>query len=100
LSWKVFYDDGTTFGPDDGRPNEAPAFGVIATVSTEQSGSKSLTEGDDYYFYHPLDERWFGVELVGLVDFLVHSGFLKLGRFIPQDRYLQIIKQALAEVKG
>lgn len=97
--WRVFYDDGTIYGPDDGEPNEAPAWGVVATVSTEDE-LKVLTEGDDYYYWNPMDERWYGVDLIGLVDFLTHTGFLKIGRFVPQKQYLKILEKALEDVTG
>jgi hypothetical protein len=99
MNWKVLYDDGSSFTDEDGSPNDAPAWGVVAAISTEDD-IKALTEGDDYYYFNPLDDRWYGVDLVGLIDFLTHTGFLKIGRFVPIKQYQKILEQALADVSG
>lgn len=36
--WMAFYEDGTTFSSDDGRPWEAPRFGVICLVQDDSAG--------------------------------------------------------------
>lgn len=96
-AWTVYFDDGKTFTPKDGTPADAPAFGVQAVVSTETDGRKALTLGDDFYYWDPNYQRWFGVELTGLIDWLTRIGLVKLGRFIPQSQFEPILRLAAKE---
>ena len=99
MGFTVYYDDGTLFRDADGEPGQAPAWGVQA-VCQDDGDDRVVVAGDDFYFYDPTQKRWFGVDLIGLVDVLTHGGFLKVGRFIAHSRYAEILSQATAEAEG
>lgn len=99
--WTVYYDDGKKYTNQELSPEEAPPWGIQAIVQKDSPDSDTIviTAGDDFYYYDYRDERWYGVELTGLIDFLVHDGWVKLGRFIPITRYNQIMEEAIDEVR-
>jgi hypothetical protein len=95
LDWRIWYGDGTTFDSLDGSPKEAPARGVvcIAVADPDLYGNGSYVH-HLYDFYVLEKERWKGVDLFGLYDFLLDSGLVKFGRMIPSGTYRQIIWDA------
>jgi hypothetical protein len=47
--WRIYYDDGRTFGSDDGAWSDAPTDGVLFVI--EKRGDRVLTHsGADWYF--------------------------------------------------
>lgn len=61
LKWAIYYDDGTRFSNLDGKPDEAPAFGVIAIACR--------------------DGLWLARDFMGLIDYLHMPGMVKCVRF-------------------
>lgn len=101
MSWTIYYDNGTTVTDTDMEPAYVPPFGIQAIVQHDSpEGDKVITAGDDFYYWDERHQRWFGVELTGLWDYLIHAGFLKMGRFIPAHQYTAIIEKARAEING
>lgn len=99
--WTVYLDNGKRISNTDRIPKDVPPFGVQCIVQRDSPGSDMIvvTAGDDFYYYDYGDERWYGVELTGLVDKFTRQGDLKLGRFIPQEKYRNIMKEAIQEVE-
>ena len=99
--WTVYYDDGITEDNTEVTPPEVAWGGIQAIVQRDHPTSDRIvvTTGDDFYYYDQIHERWFGVELVGLVDYLTERGVLKLGRFIPASSYRAIMTEVDHEVQ-
>lgn len=77
LKWAIYYDDGTRFTNLDGKPDEAPFFGVQA-IACE-------------------DGLWIGRNYDGLVDYLQMPGMSKcvrFGRSTSNYRYKEAVSWA------
>lgn len=99
MSWKIFYDTGNTVSSEDTEPAYVPPFGIQVIVQDDgPDGDKVMTAGDDFYYWDERYQRWFGVEITGLWDYLIHAGFLKMGRFIPAALYTEILEKAAEEL--
>jgi hypothetical protein len=47
--WRLYYDDGSTYGPDDGSWTDAPREGVLAVA--EKHGERlTIHAGGDFYY--------------------------------------------------
>lgn len=93
MKWRIWYDDGSTFSNEDGRPQDAPGRGLICIVQVdERTGRRRLT--GDYYVW--MLGRWFSVDLFGLWDYLSKQGMkvVKFGRFASYTRYAEICRRA------
>ena len=77
--WKMFYGDGTTFSDQDGQPWAAPIANVQVIAQDHIESGRYMQVERDYYVYWPDRERWVGVDLAGVMDFLVELGMLKWG---------------------
>lgn len=92
LSWCIYYPDGKTFSSDDGAPQDAPARGVQVIVQEDYDVGFHLQTGDDYYLWN--GEKFVGVDIFGLFDFLIETGLVKFGRMITNAEYREIFDWA------
>ena len=76
MKWKIYYEDGTTFSDQDGKPKDAPGWGVQTIVQPHIESGRYLLPPYDYYLYR--DSRWIGVDVAGLTDHLLKLGLLRL----------------------
>ena len=99
--WTVYLDNGKRINNTKRDPEDVHPFGVQCIVQRDSPDSDTLviTAGDDFYYYDYGDERWYGVELTGLVEYFIRQGDLKLGRFIPMTKYQNIMKEAEQELE-
>ena len=99
--WTVYYDTGKTRSNTAFEVHEIDPFGVIAIVQKDHPSTDRVvvTAGDDFYYYDEEDGRWYGVELTGLMDYLIHKKGLKMGRFIPIEDYELIMDKAIKEAQ-
>lgn len=70
LKWAIYYDDGKRFSNEDGTPDEAPFFGVVA-IACE-------------------DGLWLARDRDGLLDYLQMPGMnkcVRMGRATSNWRY-------------
>lgn len=95
MDWKIFYEDGSTYSSDDGPPETAPALGVQVIVQEDLDTGRYNQSGSDYYVFR--DGRWWGVDIFGLFDFLIHHAPVTFGRTIANKDYLEIYYQAEAD---
>lgn len=72
--WKLYYEDGTTYGDEDGIHKDAPFFGVIGAVCDT--------------------DEWHSVDFAGLLDYLQQVGIVKLGRLTSNKNYHEIMTKA------
>ena len=72
-SWKIFYDDGSTFSSDDGNAWEAPAVGVLVLMQVDSEGKRVLYCKDDYYCWEwRYPNEWVPCNEDGKNDYLHH----------------------------
>jgi hypothetical protein len=92
MDWKIFYEDGSTFSSEDGSPTDAPALGIQVIVQNDPDSGRYNQSGSDYYVYR--DGRWWGVDIFGLFDFLIHHSPVKFGRTTDNETYLSLFHRA------
>ena len=113
--WKIYYGDCSTFSDQDGRPEDAPVTNVQVIIQPHIESGHYTQVQRDYYVYWPDDERWVGVDLAGVMDFLaergllawgdevdsavviqraVNTGLVKLGRTLERERFYEIYRTA------
>jgi len=70
--WRIYYADGTTF---DGPSERPPSRGVEVIVQRHPDiGWHTMCKYDYYVWY---DERWQGVDEIGLYDLLEEFGMIR-----------------------
>jgi len=108
--FRIYYDDGRTYS---GNHLDAPGWGVQVIVMSDRSTGRFFQCGFDYYIWR--DTRWFGVDAIGAIDYLIQIGFthagdkkpvadilrdaiymghVKAGRTISQDDFQSIVRRA------
>jgi len=94
--WKIYYGDGTVFSSTEGPPENAPPWNVQDIIQIDLYKQQKYHQCfEDYYIYKEKDKAWYGVDLIGLIDFLVNEiGLVKLGRTIPTKKFIAIRKRA------
>jgi len=90
---QVFYGDGSS---REGPPYESR--GVIAIVQPHTEVGAEIVAGKDYYVRE--DDRWKGVDIFGLFDFLMDSGLVLFGRAIRDEEYYKVMAKALEAKNG
>lgn len=88
--WKIYYGDESTFSSLDGGPEMAPCGSVQRIAYYDEDGRRHQCHNTDYYYFE--NARWYGVDIVGLIQYLAEPGFkiVKFGRTIPDHRYRKI----------
>tara|TARA_R110000787_G_scaffold36714_7_gene93588 strand:+ start:18895 stop:19230 length:336 start_codon:yes stop_codon:yes gene_type:complete len=67
-TWRIFYDDGSTFSSLDGEPHEAPARGFICALGYDERGKRYIMHGWDHYYFDDEANQFWGCEIHGLID--------------------------------
>jgi len=103
LSWRIWYDDLSSYSSLDGSPQDAPAFGVICIVQPDDETGRTILHRWDFYYFVP-DEaeggQWWGGDREGVFDRLFHNlpvVALKLGRMVSDQKYRKILADAAAD---
>ena len=94
--WKIFYQDGTTFSSEDGKPCEAPPFGFICAIGYDEADRRYIMHGWDHYGWDIESQQWWGMDLCGLFDRLARNKVYayKQGRTVTKDDFAAFLKQA------
>ncbi len=92
--YRIYYGDGSTYA---GLPETAPVFGVQAIVQQDKDVGWIISAERDFYVWR--DERWWGVDVFGLVQYLHAPGWKRvlLGELITIDRWREINAHALQD---
>ena len=82
FKWRIYYDDGTTFDSNDGKPQDSPPWGAVVVAQPNAKGHARVLVGRnaDYFLYNSKRRRWHqvgeieseGAVSIGLVDHLAH----------------------------
>ena len=97
MTWRIWYDNGTTYGSDNGQPQDAPGRGVICIVQENERTGRVKLSGADYYTWN--GGQWFRADSFGLWDYLAGRGWKKVvfGRMVDRGRYELIMREAEAD---
>lgn len=107
MGWRIYYADGSVFGSDQGLPEDAPGFGVVAIAqygdrADPHAPAREVQHRWDFYFYEPTDRGgcWWGCDLAGLLDRLSHrlpTVAVSQGRSVPTPLYRELVQRASTE---
>lgn len=97
IRWRIYYGDGTTYDCETGSAWNAPGLGVQVCMHDSAEHGRFSQARYDYYVWY--GDRWVGVDLFGLWDYLQQSGPRKVlfGRTIPSVDYDRIRRWADAD---
>ena len=94
MSFRIYYSDDSIF---EGKPEDAPAEGVIVIAMYHPDGERCLLNGWDWYLYCK-DEGWYGCDIHGLLDHLKTQPLrwyaLKQGRSIASHKFKEMMNRA------
>lgn len=93
-SWKIYYDDGSTFNNFQVSAIDAPSFGVICIVFPDDLVGRIILHRHDWYYWIPSEGRWSGGDIHGLLDRLLHNLgtiAIKQGRSTSNATFRQIM---------
>jgi hypothetical protein len=93
MRWKIFYTDGTTFSNQDGEPEDAPGWGVIAVAQEDDVVGVQIHHQRDFYCFAPEFGGWYAVDYFGFAQYLARPGLkvIKVGDVMPTNEYLKLI---------
>ena len=99
MKWKIYYGDGTTFGSQDGLPQDAPGLDVQVIVMESKNHGWMTQAGDHYYIWDCRggETRWWGVDRFGLDEYLFYSSGFKVaksGRKLSTEQFSKIFRRA------
>lgn len=103
LNWRIYYGDGTTFDDSMGSPFEAPSINVQVIVGYDRDNGRQMLHFWDWYYYRNDDiGEWWGADIHGLLDQLLHDKkgeiiAVKQGRTLGNNAYQEIVKRAQAD---
>ncbi len=91
--WKIFYSDSSTFDSLQGEPRDAPSYGFVCAVYADEVVGRVIMHGWDWYYWRTDHEQWWGSDIHGLLDNLLHNQpitAIKQGRNIHNTEYKKI----------
>jgi hypothetical protein len=107
MRWRIYYGDGSTYDGEgiptfpstngDGASSPPSARDVQVIMQDHDYVGKELATGADYYIFDDKMQKWRGVDLFGLFDFLLDSGIILFGRTISNEEYQKILNGAIKE---
>lgn len=89
--FRIYYDGQP---PYDGPPYESPGLGVLVIVQEDRDHGRRLITQGDYYIWR--DERWWAVDFIGMIDYLLQPGPRKVivGRKVDNEDYYAAVRSA------
>ena len=113
MNWRIYYGDDFTFDSEQGEPTDAPIRNVQVIVQPHIESGRWVQCTSDYYAFW--DDRWIGVDTVGVLDFMIElgeitiddnidsaqlaqiaakTGLVKWGRMIPKEHFYELFRKA------
>ena len=99
-NWRIYYSDGSTFDDSQGTPEDAPSFGVIAIPFPGPEVGRVIMNGWDWYYWRADHEQWWGSDIHGLLDSLLHNlpiTAIKQGRNISNLEFAAVLERAISD---
>ena len=78
--------------------DKAPPIGVQVIAQPDKQVGIKLVTSADYYIWK--DGQWYAVDYAGLLIFMMQSGLVLFGEYIPDEEYYAIAKQAHEDGKA
>jgi hypothetical protein len=97
MIWRIYYSSGDTFDSNQGKPEDAPSFGIICIVAINDLVGRSILHRRDWYWWESDEETWSGGDIYGLLDRLLHrlpTEAIGQGRTVPTKAFSDIMGQA------
>jgi hypothetical protein len=77
--WRFYYTPRATFGSEEGSVEDVPPWGVQGVAVPHERAGTRLIYNTDFYVWK--DGGWFGMDFLGLIDWLVNEvKTVKVGR--------------------
>jgi hypothetical protein len=100
MTWRIYYEDGTTFSDADGAPHDSPPWGIVAIAQpTARKTFRACLYNGPYFLFRTDWKCWLECDRDGLLDQLTHHTHLiscfRSGRYIRSDVFKRIWKTAL-----
>lgn len=70
MRWKIYYADGSTFSWSNGSWEQAPRWAVLFLLTEDRQHGRYVDFGHDFYIWWPGAEKPWGVDMIGLIDYL------------------------------
>lgn len=99
MRWRVCYRDGTAFTHLDGEPQDAPGGGVVAVAQEDLNVGLQVHRRSDFYVCGEEYGGWIGVDIYGLVQYLIRPGLkiIKLGEMMAPAEWKILEQKILAD---
>ena len=102
VTWRLYYENGSTFTNLDGSPEDTPAYGFICAAFPDHdregnSIGRMVMWGWDRYFYHEDYNEWWGCDRFGLDDRMGHRLPVRavlFGRTVHTTVFREIFERA------
>ena len=74
--WRLYYEDGSTYGDEDGEPWHAPKSGAQAVVVHDPAVGYVTLKGSDFYCYDPAWDCpvWRNMDVWGMQEYMREPG--------------------------
>jgi hypothetical protein len=92
--WRIYYDNGSVFGAEDGSWDQAPAEGVICVV-VQVGEAVTFYAGADFYWRFAEDGSIAATSDLG--PLLRTLGLVKFGRYTSNVNHERIMQRARSE---
>jgi hypothetical protein len=103
MDWRLYYEDGSVYEPEQGAPHESPGWGLVLVLQVGEhvDHHDQLLVNKDFYCWRTDLRQWLEHDRDGLLDQLVtrahEIGAVRPGRTLPTDRFRAIWERALAD---
>jgi hypothetical protein len=95
MSYRIYYADGSIHEGEDGPAVGEKARGVLTILQTDPDVGWWIASGADYYVWR--EDRWVGVDINGLFDYLMDTGLVVFGRMVDRATYDRIFSEAVED---
>lgn len=93
MDWEIYYEGGATFSDLDGRPEDAPGYGLLCIW--QANGDACFNS--DHYIYRTDYGQWIDVDYAGLIDHMVEAAAMivayKSGRRVPLREWKRVTRR-------
>lgn len=105
-AWRIYYANESTFGTEDGKPEDAPCTGVIAVCYFNMDLKREIAASKDFYIYdeQPIYEdidygHWYGCDVAGLYQYLFRPGkkIVKFGALVDDPTWRRLMERIIGE---
>lgn len=93
MNWRIYYGDGSTFSSDDGAWEDAPGWDVQVILFRDRVTTWQMRHQGDFFRLDD-DGAVVGMDVTGLLDWVVNELGIKAGRMLSRDKFDIVYQQA------